>query len=388
MTRLERLSIQEPPDDPGRVAPEMVLGAESRYLPRPVKPTATATTASARAQQPADLTTASTADEREPRTPALRGGGSAESRPRHPPAAPLAASLAVLAAAALFGTTGTAQALGPTGTTPLGVGAVRLAIGAVVLALVARLERGEHRPRWRAHAAELLIGGVGVAAYQLALFAGLRRTGVTLGTIVGIGSGPVFAGLLHVARRRGALPRAWIAGTALTVGGVALLAAGGPEGVAADPLGLCLVLGAGLSYAVYAQAAKHAMDAGLDAPHAMAGVFVVGAALMMPLLWREPMAWLGTARGAGMALHLGVLTVGLAYWLYGKGLRILAVPTVVTLTLAEPLTASVLGVAALGERLGAAGWLGAGVVAVGLVVAGRGERASAREEATPRGCAS
>ena len=72
-----------------------------------------------------------------------------------------------------------------------------------------------------------------------------------------------------------------------------------------------------------------------------------------------------------MALHLGVLTVGLAYWLYGRGLRHLPVPTVVTLTLAEPLTASVLGVAVLGERLGAAGWAGAAVVAAGLVVAGR-----------------
>ncbi len=316
---------------------------------------------------------------RQARSGAMRGEASG---------GPLAASLAVLAAAALFGTTGTAQALGPSGTTPLGVGAVRLAIGAVVLVLVARLERGARRPRWRDHAAALLIGGIGVAAYQLTLFAGLRRTGVTLGTIVGIGSGPVFAGLLHVARRHGSLPRAWIAGTALTVAGVALLAGGGPAGVAADPLGLGLVLGAGLSYAVYAQAAKDAMDAGLDAPHAMAGVFGVGALLMAPLLWREPLAWLGTPRGAAMALHLGVLTVGLAYWLYGKGLRGLAVPTVVTLTLAEPLTASVLGVAVLDERLGAAGWLGAVVVVVGLLVAGRGERASAPAVAHPRASAS
>jgi drug/metabolite transporter, DME family len=311
----------------------------------------------------------------------LHGDDPVEPRPALRPSSRLAASLAVLSASALFGTTGTAQALGPRGTTPLGVGAVRLAIGAVVLALVALLERGVRRPRWRAHASELLIGGIGVAAYQLTLFAGLRRTGVTLGTIVGIGSGPVFAGLLHVAARRGGLSRAWIAGTALTVAGVALLAGGGAKGVAADPLGLCLVLGAGLSYAVYAQAAKHAMDAGLDASHAMAGVFGVGAVLMVPLLWREPLGWVGTPRGGAMALHLGVLTLGLAYWLYGKGLRGLAVPTVVTLTLAEPLTASVLGVAVLGERLGALGWLGALVVAVGLYVAGRGEGASVPAEA-------
>jgi hypothetical protein len=40
---------------------------------------------------------------------------------------------AVLRAAALFGTTGTAQALGPAATTPLGVGAARLVIGGLAL---------------------------------------------------------------------------------------------------------------------------------------------------------------------------------------------------------------------------------------------------------------
>jgi drug/metabolite transporter, DME family len=283
-------------------------------------------------------------------------------------------SLAVLAAAALFGTTGTAQALGPGGATPLGVGAVRLAIGAAVLAVVALAERGAGRARWRAHAPALLAGGVAVAAYQLAWFAGLRRTGVTIGTIVGIGSGPVFAGLLHLARRDRPLAPAWALGTALTVLGAALLASRGAGGAPADALGIALMLGAGLSYAVYAQAAKVAMDAGLGAAAAMAGLFGLGALLMAPLLATEPLGWLATPRGLAMALHLGVLTVGLAYWLYGRGLRGLAVPTVVTLTLAEPLTAAVLGVAVLGERLGALGWSGAAVIAAGLVVAGRGER--------------
>ena len=48
----------------------------------------------------------------------------------------------VLFAAVLFGTTGTAQALGPGGS-PLGVGAARVAVGAALLALAAwAVERG------------------------------------------------------------------------------------------------------------------------------------------------------------------------------------------------------------------------------------------------------
>jgi len=284
--------------------------------------------------------------------------------------------LAVLAAAGLFGTTGTAQALGPRGTTGLGVGALRLAVGALALGAIALFRRPAAGRRWRQHAPALLVAGIAVAVYHLSWFAGLRRTGVAIGTIVGIGSGPVFAGLIHLARRRAALSRAWLAGTALTVMGAALLAARGAAGASADLVGLGCMVAAGLSYAVYAQAAKDAIDRGLDSAGAMAGVFVVGALLMAPLLAIEPLGWLGTASGLAMALHLGLLTIGLAYWLYGWGLHHLPVPTVVTLTLAEPLTAAVLGVALLGERLGPHGWLGAAVVAAGLVVASRGERPS------------
>ncbi len=196
---------------------------------------------------------------------------------------------------------------------------------------------------------------------------------MALGTIVGIGSGPVFAGLIHLALRRHGVSRSWAAGTGLTLIGVALLATHGGRGAPADPLGLTLMASAGLSYAVYAQAAKQAIDGGLDESRTMAGVFGVGAAALAPLLALEPLGWLATARGAAMALHLGALTIGLAYSLYGWGLRRLAVPTVVTLTLAEPLIAAVLGVTLLGERLGPLGWLGAAVMAAGLVVAGRGE---------------
>jgi drug/metabolite transporter, DME family len=73
-----------------------------------------------------------------------------------------------------------------------------------------------------------------------------------------------------------------------------------------------------------------------------------------------------------LALHLGVFTIGVAYGLYGWGLHRLPVPTVVTLTLAEPVVATLLGVALLGERIAPLGGLGAMAVAAGLLVAGRG----------------
>ncbi len=295
-----------------------------------------------------------------------------------PPTERFAPVAAVLAAAALFGTTGTSQALGPPATTPLGIGAVRLVLGAAALLALSWLRPPPEGRAWGPHAPALLLGGMAVAVYQLGWFAGLRRTGVALGTVVGIGSGPVMAGIIHLLRRRQGLSGAWVLGTAATVVGAGLLAARGANERAADPVGLVLTLGAVLGYVVYVEAAQHAIQRGLDPAAAMAGMFGAGAVLLLPLLWREPLGWLGTGRGLAMALHLGLVTIGIAYSLYGWGLCFLAVPTVVTLTLAEPLTAAVLGTALLGERLGLWGWLGVALVAGGLVLAARGERASTR----------
>lgn len=179
--------------------------------------------------------------------------------------------------------------------------------------------------------------------------------------------------LIHLARRRQRLSRTWALGTAATVIGAGLLATRGSGRSSVDVLGLVFTLVAVLGYVLSVEAAQHAIKRGLDAVGAMAGMFGVGALLLSPLLAMEPLAWLATSRGAAMALHLGAVTIGIAYTLYGWGLRRLAVPTVVTLTLAEPLTAAILGTAVLGEQLGTLGWLGAALIGTGLLIAARAE---------------
>jgi hypothetical protein len=110
---------------------------------------------------------------------------------------------AVLGAAVLFGTTGTAQALGPAATTPLGVGAARLAVGGIALLTVLPLlghPVREATALWRTRAG--LAAGACTALYQLAFFAGVSRAGVALGTLVTIGSGPVLGGPAGTAAAR------------------------------------------------------------------------------------------------------------------------------------------------------------------------------------------
>src|SRR6476661_6087394 len=85
------------------------------------------------------------------------------------------ARLQVLLAALCFGTTGTAQALGPGGIDPAAVGAARIACGAALLVVFARLvKRGGGQPWARG---VVLAGAAGVAAYQATFFAAVDHTG-------------------------------------------------------------------------------------------------------------------------------------------------------------------------------------------------------------------
>ena len=72
--------------------------------------------------------------------------------------------------------------------------------------------------------------------------------------------------------------------------------------------------------------------------------------------------------GLLMVAHLGIVTVAVAYVLFTRGLTGVGVAATGTLTLAEPATATVCGVAILGERPGGAAVAGLALVAAGIVL--------------------
>jgi len=286
----------------------------------------------------------------------------------------ISASLAVVGAAVLFGTTGTAQALGPDSSTPLGVGTVRIAIGAITLWIIAH--RVPRLARIRADWRLVAIGAVGVAAYQPGFFTGTDRLGVALGTIVALGSGPVFAGLIEWIL--GGRPSvSWAAATGLAIAGGGLIVFAGESGARFSVVGLAGALAAGLGYALYALATKRLILSGIGSTEASAWQFSFAALALFPALAFEPLDWLGTADGVLMALHLGVVCTGVAYLAYGWGLRTIDTSAATTLTLAEPVTAAALAVIVLDERLRWFGWFGAALVVAGLALVGGTVRARA-----------
>ncbi len=287
----------------------------------------------------------------------------------------------VLLAAVGFGTTGTAQALAPDAATPASVGAVRIVVGGTLLALVALLSTRRLRrtgpwttPRTSEGSLTLVLVSVaGVVAYQPFFFAGVRSSGVAVGTLVALGSAPVATGLLQWVVLRKVPGAAWFAATGVAVAGLLALSLGDPlfgGGLLrpVDPLGVLASVGAGASYAVYTIGSKGLLDRGWSPDLTMGAAFGGAAVVMALALPWLPLGWLGSASGVAAAVFLGVVSTALAYVLFARGLRALPASNVATLTLAEPLTAGILGVLLLREPLSPIQVLGALLVAAGLVI--------------------
>ena len=279
------------------------------------------------------------------------------------------ARLHVLTAAVLFGTTGTAQALGPEAE-PLAVGAARIIVGAALLLLIAVVAK---RARLGAGSRKLVLAsGVFVAVYQASFFAAVADTGVAVGTVVALGSAPAFTGLFARVFTGERLQRRWFAATGLACAGVTLLTLGGGEGGDVSGAGVGLALAAGAGYAGYAVAGKRLMDQGATPEGLMAAVFGAGALVLSPVLLFVPLNGLLSGEGAALALYLGAFPTAVAYVLFARGLEKIGPSETSTLTLAEPVTAMLLGFLVLSEQPGLIPLVGALSVLAGLgVLAGR-----------------
>ncbi|MDX3633113.1 DMT family transporter [Streptomyces europaeiscabiei] len=273
--------------------------------------------------------------------------------------------LYVAIAATAWGTGGAvaAELYGVGGVGPISVSFWRFLTGLGLL-LAAHLARRSRRPEtalslratFAANPRRALITGFGLAVYQTAYFASVQQAGLTVATVVTLGSGPL---LVTVGARLTLGERTGVAGTAAVTSGVAglVLLMGGADGSTgpAPLLGIGYALLSAVGYAGVTLLGRFSgrENAGGAFESTVTG-FAVGTVCLLPMALLEGLlpdmerpAWT-----LGLILYLGAVPTALAYTFF-VGLGVVRATTASVVALVEPLTAAVIGILVFGERLNA-----------------------------------
>jgi len=277
-------------------------------------------------------------------------------------------ALLFLAGACLcFGTSGTAQALGPDNSSPLVVGAARLLLGAIGLFALIKFREPKNLPRNL-----LWLGALAVALFQVTFFSGVRLTGVAMGTVIALGSAPAITAILNWFVYEKLPTTRWIFATSVTATGITLLFLSKGE-IKINLAGVLLSLGAGASYASYALVSKELLNRGVTPNVVMSTLFIRGAVLTAPLLLLlvNDSSWFFKLDSFAMILWLSFISLTLAYFLYIRGLAQTSTSNAATITLIEPVTATFLAAVILREAITLGQWIGIVLVIAGLALVDR-----------------
>ena len=270
---------------------------------------------------------------------------------------------ALILAGVFFGSTGTAQALGPHGISTMAVGSARLLCGAFLLWLFTRFMP---RTTQKMDKRDLWLSAIGMALYQLTFFGAVKSTGVAIGTVTALGSAPALTGVIAFIVLREKPSRTWLIATFVTSAGIIFLSSS--KGFAHfNFVGFSLAICAGASYSLFAVTSKRALSMGAGIAEAMTQIFALSALLAFPFLFTGGFSHMVTAKGFALILWLGLVPTALAYLAYAYGLHCVRASTASTLILAEPATATLLAAVILNEDINTKGWVGIFVIACGLL---------------------
>ncbi len=271
----------------------------------------------------------------------------------------------ILLASFFWGTSGTAQTFAPGAANPPVIGALRVGIGGTALLFYALL-KGKLPPQKRLPYGRTLMAAAAMAAYQIFFFSAVALTGVAVATVVTMGSSPIIAGLLSWLIEDEKPEKTWYIATAAAVAGCSLLLIPEAETVIV-PAGIVLSLGGGAVYAVYALVSKkvladHPPETLLGLAGPLSGI------ILLPVFIFSGPEWVMQSQGLQVSLYLGLISMALPYMLFNMGLIMVPVASAMTLTLAEPVTAALLGIFLVGERLAFLNYLGLILILIGIAL--------------------
>lgn len=263
---------------------------------------------------------------------------------------------------------------------PLLVACLRTVLSGLFMIPVYRLARPGPDPslrRWTRRDVPRMaaIGVLGIVANQFAFVVALSYTSVAHGAVVGA-TAPVLVLIGAAALGRERLRPGRLVGMLLAAAGVAVIQLARPSGGSESSLlGDAIMLGNAALFAAFSIFGKDlSAEVGTLAVNAVA--FWGGALLASPFaiwgLWR-----IGGPQQIGLAAWSGILYMSFApsiigYLIYSHALRYLPASRVASVTYVQPVLATLLAVALLGERPGLGYACGAAVILGGVWLVQRG----------------
>jgi len=267
----------------------------------------------------------------------------------------------------LWGTVGPVVKLFPEGTA-FQYSLVRNLTGTTALWIMVLFSKNK-RSYTKQDIVPILVAGTGAALFFPLYIKAFELTGVGVAAVVSIGVAPIFVGLIAWIALKQPPGKQWAYGTLVAVTGVVAL--NWPSGNSAvNVLGIGFALAAAFGYSL--QATGMGMISTRHTPYqCVAPMFTIGTIFQAPLSYGKDFTFLQDPVLLLGALYGGIVTVALAYAFFIFGIARIGAATAVTVGLMEPLTASILGVALLGETVSAIGILGSVLILAGLVVVSR-----------------
>ena len=279
------------------------------------------------------------------------------------PAAARRGFLLVVLAALCWGTSGVSGKIVAERTDlgPLDIAWHRMAIGAVVLLLGYALSTRRRRAAApvslsRGTVVRLVLVGTGLAAYQLAYFAAVATAGVSIATLVALGLAPLLIAVGAAVLGHGRPDRATVVALVVALTGLVLLVgvSAGVDTGTTVVLGALMAVGSALGYAVVTLAGA---GVPVGVPVTLVG-FAGGAVLLTPVALVVGLHTTTEPVALAVLLYLGIVPSALAYGMFFAGIKTVPGAVASIVTLLEPLTATALATAFLGERLAPAALAG------------------------------
>lgn len=234
---------------------------------------------------------------------------------------------------------------------PVAFTGLRVGTAAVFLLLIALIRGSIALPR-RDVVALLVLGTVGNGLYQLFFVHGIARTRAGNAALI-VGAAPAFIALFARMRGLERVKRLTLVGIALSVVGVGLVIVGSASSSNGEAtlLGSVLVFLGVLcwtAYTIMLQPYTKRIDV-----IKLSAITMVGGAVPLMIASTPALVatdWSGIGRGGWLALlYSGVISMGVAYFFWYRGLRVLGPTRTAVYTNLQPLIALLIAWAFIGE---------------------------------------